>query len=414
MTAKHVAIAFAAAALAASLSACGSSTTTSPTGDASASGSDALRTALEQLTSGGAVPGALALVDTPAGTVTLTSGTADVATGAAMSDTAATRIASVSKAFNGAVVLKLAEKKQLQLTDTIGSLLPDLPSSWRDVTVAQLLQHTSGLPDYIKSPAFIADLTTNPQMQRTPQQLLEYVAGEAPAFTPGTDYLYSDTDNIVAGLIAEQVAGKPYDRLLDDLVYAPLSLQNTSLPSDTALPDGHIHGYEVSSEGATPTTEDVSTLINPSLAWASGGMVSTAADLNTFIRSYAAGAQISPALRTAQQRWVPGAGGPPGPGVNSSGLALYRYETSCGTWLGHTGNMPGYTLFAAADADGKRSVVVAVNTQINAKAQPQLFEHLLAVENAALCSAQDPAGASAPAGSSSAKPAGGTSSPAGA
>lgn len=411
MTAKHVAIAFAAAALAASLSACTSSTTANPSNTATVPATEALRAALAQLTAAGSAPGALALVDTPEDTVTLVSGTSDVATGAAMSDSAATRIASVSKAFNGAVLLALVDRKELQLTDRIGTLLADLPPTWRDVTVAQLLQHTSGLPDYIKSPAFIADLTTNPQMQRTPQQLLEYVAGDPPAFAPGTEYLYSDTDNIVAGLIAEQVSGKPYDRLLEDLVYSPLSLQATSLPADVALPPGFIHGYEVAAEDASPAPEDVSTLINPALAWASGGMVSTAADLNTFIRSYAAGSQVNDGTRNAQRQWVPGAGGPPGPGVNSSGLALYRYETACGTWLGHTGNMPGYTLFAAADAAGQRSVVVAVNTQVNAKAQPDLFERLLAVEDAALCVAQNPAEASASAGSAGAESTGSTSSP---
>lgn len=408
MTAKHVAIAFAAAALAASLSACDSSTATSQN-SAPAPGGDALRSALEQLTVDGGAPGALALVQTPDGVFTEAAGTSDIATGAAMSETATTRIASVSKAFSGAVLLALVDRNELQLTDTIGALLPDLPAAWRGVTVAQLLQHTSGLPDYIKSPVFLADLTTNPQMQRTPQQLLEYVADDPLSFTPGTQYLYSDSDNIVAGLVAERVAEKPYDRLLADLVYSPLSLENTALPTDVALPSGFIHGYEVASADASPAPEDVSELINPGLAWASGGMSSTVAELNTFIRSYAAGSLVDRETRDAQRQWVAGASGPPGPGSNSSGMAIYRYETACGTWLGHTGNMPGYTLFAAADSTGQRSVVVAVNTQINPKAQPVMFDQLLAVENAALCTAQNPAEASASAGSPVAPLSGATS-----
>ena len=69
-------------------------------------------------------------------------------------------------------------------------------------TLAQVLQHTSGLPDYIKSPKFLKEFIANPKMERTPQQLIGYVANKPLDFKPGTQYGYSDTDNIVAGLVA--------------------------------------------------------------------------------------------------------------------------------------------------------------------------------------------------------------------
>lgn len=348
-----------------------------------------------QLTSDGKVPGVIAVIQTPDQTNVVTEGKANLASGAAMTPSASTRIASISKAFNGAVILSLVSQGKLSLDAKLATLLPTAPASWGQVNLGQILQHTSGLPDYIKSPTFIEQFIKDPKAAKTPEQLLSFVADQPPAFAPGAQYMYSDTDNIVAGLVAERAAGKPYDALLAELVFAPLSLSNSSLPDTVALPDGFIHGYAPAeaSDGASPGAsasagpEDVSQVINPTQAWASGGMVSTTADMNTFMRGYVAGKLFSPAVRQAQMQFVPGGGGPPGPGTNSSGLSIYRYETPCGTFFGHTGNMPGYTVFAASDASGQRSVAVTTNTQITPKADQATFDKLLAVENAALCTA---------------------------
>lgn len=371
-------------------------------------GEAAVRTAMESLTSPGGPPGVITVIQTGADRREIGVGLANIEANQPMTGAATTRIASISKAFNGAVILSLVASGKFALSDTVATLLPTAPASWGKVTLAQVLQHTSGLPDYIKSPAFIKELVANPQMQRTPEQLIGYVADQPPAFPAGTQYLYSDTDNIVAGLIAEKATGKPYPELLTSLVTEPLNLPGTELPATSAMPDGFIHGYEpadpaaaspvaasaatASAAAAQPT--DVSDLINPGLAWASGGMITTPFELNTFIRAYATGQLTTPAIHQAQLQFVPGGGGPPGPGVNFSGLSIYRYVTPCGTVYGHTGNMPGYTLFAASTPDGTDSVVVAANSQISSKGGNPTFKKLLAVQNAAICAATGQTGTS--------------------
>jgi D-alanyl-D-alanine carboxypeptidase len=114
-------------------------------------------------------------------------------------------------------------------------------------------------------------------------------------------------------------------------------------------------------------------------------MVSTPAQLNVFIRAYAEGLLVDHATRTAQLTFVPGSSGPPGPGTNAAGLGIYRYRTSCGTVYGHTGNLPGYTLFAAATPDGDDSAVVVVNEQLNSKPVTTEFTALRQAEQAAVC-----------------------------
>jgi len=328
-------------------------------------------------------PGAIALVEVGGKVQVTTAGVGNTVAGTPISAGDTVRIASVSKAFNGAVALALVTQRKLKLSDTIAKRLPSLPVSWGRITLAQLLHHTSGLPDYIKSPAFIDVLKANPHAVLSPTQLLSYVTGKRPVFTPGTRYGYSDTDNIVVGLIVEAVTGGSYEQALARDVTTPLHLSATTLPDSPALTEPYIHGYEI--DAGAPV--DISTYLNPGLAWASGGMLSTPSELNRFMRAYVRGTLTDPATRRHQFQFVAGSSGPPGPGSNSAGLAVFRYRTACGTVYGHTGNFPGYTLFAAATSDGSRSVTVIVNEQLNDNPVTPVFTQLRAVDGLGVCAA---------------------------
>ena len=113
------------------------------------------------------------------------------------------RIASVAKAFSGAVALNLVQQGRLGLDDTIGQRLPGMPAAWASVTVRQMLNHTSGLPDYTKSAGFAKQAQTNPHGYVAPSGIIDWVRKDGLVFKPGSRYEYSNTDNIVVGLIAE-------------------------------------------------------------------------------------------------------------------------------------------------------------------------------------------------------------------
>jgi D-alanyl-D-alanine carboxypeptidase len=332
----------------------------------------------------GGPPGAIALVQIGRRITVDSVGVGDIATRQPITPDDTVRIASVSKAFNGAVALSLVTQKKLSLTDTIGQLLPFLPKSWAGVTLAELLQHTSGLPDYIHSPVFLDLLRSDPHAELAPLQLLSYVTDECLLFTPGSRYGYSDTDNIVVGLMVEAVTHESYEATLAQEVTGPLNLAETTLPDTPALTEPYVHGYAI--ETGTPPL-DISTYLNPGLAWASGGMLSTPAELNRFIRAYVGGRFTNRITRIHQFKFVPGNSGPPGPGRNSAGLALFRYQTKCGAVYGHTGNFPGYTIFSAATADGSRSITVIVNEQLNDNPITPAFTQFRAVEGLGVCAA---------------------------
>ena len=269
----------------------------------------------------------------------------------------------------------------------MGKLRPDLPHEWANITLRQLLNHTSGIPDFTDEEAFKKALLASLLVAPPPVQLLSYIENPEPIFTPGTEYTYSNSDNIIVGLMVEAAAGRSYERALHRLVTAPFGLFDTTLPSDAQLPRPFVHGYERDDMGLP---EDVSKLFAPGWAWASGGVVSTPEDANEFVRRYVAGRETDLKTHAEQFQFIPGGSSePPGPGTNSAGLAIFRYETRCGTVYGHTGNINGYTQFVSATADGKRSATVSINAQITPENNPVRFAELRELYELAVCAALD-------------------------
>jgi D-alanyl-D-alanine carboxypeptidase len=295
------------------------------------------------------------------------------------------RIASAAKAFSGAVALSLVSEDKLSLQDTIGERLPELPKAWWEVTLRQLLNHTSGIPDFSLEPDFQKALLASLTKAPPPEELLSFVEDEDLLFDPGSEYHYSNSDNIVVALMAEAATGKSYEELLRELVYKPLGLKNTTLPRGTNLKKPFIHGYDTSQQ----PPEDISEVVAAGWSWASGGIVSTPADLNDFIRGYVGGKLFDERTQAKQRRVVEGGSSePPGPGKNSAGLALFRYQTRCGTVWGHTGNTLGYTQFMAASPNGSRSVTVSINSQLAPPVgDPDAFKALRRAEGLAVCAA---------------------------
>lgn len=332
----------------------------------------------------GGPPGAVAVVQRGNGRVVLEAGVSKVG-GKAPARHMHMRLASTSKAFSGATALALVGDGKLALDDTIAEVLPELPPAWGPVTLAQALNHTSGIPTFTTDPDYLTALSATLETGPTDQaDLLAYVAEEPLGFTPGTDYRYSNSDNVVVALMVEAVTGSSYRRAMQREVFAPLGLRETSLPKTVAMPSPFIHGYDVA-----PATqpEDVSEVIDPDWSGASGGMVSTPSDLNGFARGYVGAELFSRKVQRRQLKLVKGSSEPPGPGQNRAGLGIFRYRTDCGTLYGHTGNFPGYTQFFAATRNGKRSVTVSASEQLSPDVKEDVFDLLRAADERGVCAA---------------------------
>jgi D-alanyl-D-alanine carboxypeptidase len=321
---------------------------------------DAVQQNLNALVGPGKYPGALAAVrDRHGRTRHYTAGAGDVRTGAKVPADGRVRIGSASKMFTAVVVLQLVGEGKVGLDVPVETYLPGVvrgngvdPSS---ITVRHLLQHTSGLPDYTEAMfTGMADYFPNQHRYFEPRELLD-LARTLKAEPAGGAWAYSNTNYVLAGLLAQRVTGRPFNELVTTRVIDRIGLLDTYLPEvgEQGIRGRHPKGY-VRDEAADELRDF--TEMDPGWGWAAGQMVSTPSDVNTFMRALLGGKLLKPAQLTQMRTTVDvGAG-------MRYGLGLFATPLSCGgvAW-GHGGVIPGYSVHNGATDDG-RSVNLALTS----------------------------------------------------
>lgn len=307
------------------------------------------------------VPGASIVVRHGDSTSKVASGVGEVATKAKLEVDDKVRIGSVAKPYIAVVVLQLAEEKKLALDDSVERLLPGMVPKGAGITVRQLLNHTSGIPNYEEHPDYMAPyLAGDFNHVTTPAQLVAMGTSFGSLFPPGTASTYSNTNYTLAGLLIEKVTGTDLGTQLDKRIFGPLGLKSTSLPTTSEIAGRHAHGYFVM--GAPPAT-DV-TRFSPSIGWAGGSIISTTTDVTTFVRALLEGRLVRPESLAAMMTTVTQTNG------ETYGLGLARKELPCGTAWGHQGNFPGYFMETWSTPDADRQVTVAYNLDSNSMQPP--------------------------------------------
>lgn len=342
-----------------------------------------VQAALDAAVDAGA-PGIAVAVRGPDGEEFLTSGVASIESGEPIRLETLFRIASVTKSFTAVLAMQLVAEGKLSLDDTVEEVAPGLLAAGDQITVRQLLGHTSGLPDYIRSDAFLERAGAGKSL--TPEQVLGFIADEEPEFEPGSDYAYSDSDNIALGLIIEGVTGNSYEEELRSRILEPVGLDETTLGTTLRFPEPHAQGYEYS-EDASDEPEDVTDVpLDPNGAWASGALISTPRDVARFFGALLGGDLVPEEQLLEMMATVPGEGDPPGPGINNAGLGIFGWEIACGEIWGHTGAWPGFRTLGGATNDGDSAVAIVVNaTGVSDEAN----EAILRAQEVAACHAMD-------------------------
>ncbi|WP_435821158.1 serine hydrolase domain-containing protein [Micromonospora lupini] len=317
---------------------------------------DTVQRQLDRLVSEDGFPGALASVRGADGRVR------DYTAGPVPRD-GQVRIGSNTKTFTAVVVLQLVGEGRIDLDATVEHYLPGVVrgngNDGRTITVRQLLQQTSGLSDYddvlFTKPQ---DLVDKSHSYYQPRRLVDAALTNAPHFTPGAKWEYSNTNYVLAGLIVEQVTERPIGEEITDRIIRPLGLRDTYWPGvgEQRLRGTHPRGYVAVAPGAPWV--DV-TDMDPSLGWAAGQLVSTPDELRTFFEALVGGKLLKPAQQAAMMTTVPAPGFEP-TGEYAYGLGIARHELPCGgdAW-GHGGDIQGFETRNLVTRDG-RSAVVAV------------------------------------------------------
>ncbi|MGO1054749.1 serine hydrolase domain-containing protein [Crossiella sp. CA198] len=264
------------------------------------------------------------------------------------------RAGSLTKTFTAAMMLQLAEEDLVDLNASVETYLPGVVQGngydGRNITVRQLLNHTSGIFDYVDV------ALRNPQFQLRQFTLAQVAAlglANPPYFAPGQGWRYSGTNFILAGMIIEAVTKRGWIEELTARIITPLGLSTTMVPVGTkALPPGHVRGYL-----GRVVYLDVTQMFEPSIGGSSGGIVTSGQDATKFLQALLTGKVVPPARLAEMLTPYTGPGAP----EIAYGLGISRYPLPCGgeAW-GHNGLWPGYESNAVATADG-RAAFTTVN-----------------------------------------------------
>ncbi|KOV79367.1 serine hydrolase [Nocardia sp. NRRL S-836] len=305
--------------------------------------------ALDQLASGGAL-GVQARVTDGRQRFTARSGKAELDRSRPVPENGRFRIGSITKTFVSTVLLQLAGEGELDLDAPVVRYLPGLVDG--RITVRQVMQHTSGLYNYTDALPLNPDEFEQIRYKHwAPQELVKLSTDRPLDFEPGTRWSYSNTNYVVAGLLVEQLTGRPYEKAVEQRILKPLRLSGTEVPGDKADITGpHAHGYVTVAGKPSDITR-----INPSVAWAAGEMISTTKDLDTFGVALVSGKLLKPAQQQELSRTTEVS-----PGY---GLGLAVETLPCGTKVwGHGGGIPGYSSQLLTTPDTKKRLELSATS----------------------------------------------------
>jgi len=328
------------------------------------------------------VTGVVAEVD--GGRLVATAGRAKLGSDQPVPDDSYIRIGSATKSFVATVILQLVAEHRLSLNDTVAKWLPGVVSGngndGRDITIRELLQHTSGIYDYTAAlPALASQQGYLAYRFRSaaPGQLAAIAMRHKPLFKAGTGWAYSNTDYILLGMVIKKVTGQDWTREVHERIIRPLGLRHTFTPGSWPyLPAPHADAYQQFAPGE-PFTD--TTVFNYTWADAAGEIVSTPGDLDRFFRALVTGRLLPPAQLAEMETTVPTQG--EDGLLDRYGLGLARQPLTCGGgyWT-HPGDVLGSSTDDGVTANGRRSAVVEVFTELTGNAslrQYQLEERLV-------------------------------------
>jgi D-alanyl-D-alanine carboxypeptidase len=285
------------------------------------------------------------------------------------------RMGSNTKTFVAVVALQLAAEGALSLDDTVEQWLPGVVSGNGNdgslITIRQLLQHRSGLYNYTGQgePGLEALRSADEYMQHRldhmePEELVALAMEHKPNFDPETQWAYSNTNYVLAGMIIERATGNHWSEEVEARILDPLGLTRTFEPGDeTDLPAPHAVAYQQYEVGGPLI--DV-TIANQTFADAAGSLVTTTADLAKFWRALSEGSLLEPEQMAELHDTVPApALDAIAPGIGY-GLGIAWIPTTCGGgYWSHPGDTLGYSTRNAASDDGSRVVVMSLSTSTN-------------------------------------------------
>lgn len=289
----------------------------------------------------------------------------------AVDPTATFRIASITKVFVAVVALQLVEEGRLNLDEPLSAYRPALP--YGQVTIRQLLNHTSGIPDYSQTPNLGQELLADRDRRWSSTEVIALIENNKPQFPAGTDYQYSNTGYVLLAEVISAVTGTTWAQQVRDRILDPLHLDSTFIPGMEPVSVRPLAGYfDTDNDGDEENVEtDGTWLALETSEGPAGAMVSNAKDLLSFGDALFHGQLLQP--RSLEAMVAEGQFHP----RNSNyglGLEILRPDYQTTIW-GHGGYLPGFK--SVLWYVPSRDAVIVVLTNTSRANPPDLAELIM-------------------------------------
>jgi D-alanyl-D-alanine carboxypeptidase len=257
------------------------------------------------------------------------------------------QIGSMTKQFTSFAIMLLVEEGKLSLDNKLGTYLPEVPAVCRDVTIRQLLSHTSGITNYTEQPG----LDAVRRLDQQPQQLLNLIANQPLDFPSGTRFAYSNTNYLLLGMLIEQVSKKSYDDFLTQRIFTPLGMTQTRVNHSADIIAHRAQGYS-----RIPGHTQNADYFNPSNALGGGNLVSSIDDLVKWEQALSEQKLLKPESYTAM--WTSAS--------NQNDVFPYGFGWSINKENGHrsishAGNISGFSSAILRFPDDHLTVILLTN-----------------------------------------------------
>lgn len=286
------------------------------------------------------------------------SGVADIPNNVALMPCTKTMVGSISKIFTAVLIMQAVEENLISPDDLMQDHLPlsliEGIENHQEITIRQLLNHDSGIPDYLGVDWHVDAINTS-NYTLTQKEKVMLIHGKSEQFPPGEKYEYSNTNYVLLGLIVEELRNQTLWEAIDQYIAIPLGLQNTVMGTHTQpLPEGTARPYVATGNSKFV---DIYQYSVADAATGDGGIASCTQDLITFMKALVEGQLVSISTFEqmmqdrvdieANEEWY--------------GLGLEMFTSSEGLVVGHTGSTSSYNAILFYYPEKDTYISVAMN-----------------------------------------------------
>ncbi len=260
------------------------------------------------------------------------------------------RISSITKPITATLIMMLSEQDLIELDDQLCTLLPNCPAQWRIITIRNLLNHTSGIPEY-------TTLLGAGEVSRDPHNvagLIDMFRDEPLNFSPGESYEYSNSNYILLGAVIEQVAQDRYGAFLQQVLLDPLDMKNSGLDSQSEILADRASGYQI--QGTWLVNAPYLDMTN---AYATAGMYSTVEDLYRWDQALYTDQLLT--QESVESMFTPNFGVDGSGGEYGLGWQISEYQGH--RKVGHTGGINGFHTYIGRYIDDQVTIIVLSNIE---------------------------------------------------